>query len=263
MGVFDAKTKTKLAVPDPITDHALPNSKSLSFKAITQPAALAGTKGQQCNLVHGDRWHEVRGSEIENVIVDQKSTISRHQTILVKGNHKETFVGKCYQNIIGPHTVLNNTVRNETRLGTFTKVYGENWTHEHSWGNVSQMDQNYQNIWVLQMANTTMNIESQGLHLEGVLVHGEVVGVHGEAMGLHAEVTLIHFQNDIINADDKAMDLRLKDIETDLHSAELHIKLAESSTELLKVRIGVMELANLIHMYDSIFGTGLVIPTIG
>lgn len=54
MGVFDAKTKTKLAVPDPITDHTLPNSKSLSFKAITQPAALAGTKGQQCNLVHGD-----------------------------------------------------------------------------------------------------------------------------------------------------------------------------------------------------------------
>ncbi len=124
MGVFDAKTKIKLAVPDPITDHTLPNSKSLSFTAITQPTALDGTKGQRCSLDHGDHWHEVRGTETHNVIVDQKSTISRHQTILVKGNHKETLVGKVYQNIIGPHIVQNNTVRNETRLGTYVKTHG-------------------------------------------------------------------------------------------------------------------------------------------
>src|SRR5947209_1994057 len=197
MSIFDGLTKTKLAVPNPLTDHTLPDSKSLSFKAITGRTALNGTQGQHCNLVHGDHWHEVRGTEINNVIVDQKSTISRHQSIVVKGDHKETLVGKCYQNIIGPHVVLNNTVRNETRLGTFTKVYGENWTHEHSWGNVSQMDENYQNIWVLNMANTTMNIESQGIHLEGVLVHGELVGVHAEATALHAEITLVHFQNDV------------------------------------------------------------------
>src|SRR5262249_18613080 len=157
-----------------------------------------------------------------------KSTISRHQTIVVKGNHKETFVGRCYQNIIGPHIVQNNTVRNETRLGTFTKVYGENWTHEHSWGNVSQMGQNYQNITVLQMANTTTNIESTGTHIEGVGVHGELCLVHGEAKLLHGEITVIHFQNDIINQSDKEMENRLKAIESSINAAELRILLTES-----------------------------------
>ncbi len=73
-----------------MTDRALPNSKSLTFSAITQQTALAGTNAAHCNLVHGDHRHEVRGTEINNVMVDHKSSISRHQTILVKGNHKET-----------------------------------------------------------------------------------------------------------------------------------------------------------------------------
>src|SRR5690349_2982706 len=108
MSAFDALTKIKQAVTHPKTDHLLPKSRSLAFKAITDKAALKGTKGDHCELVHGDHWKELKGNEVSNVKLDQKLTVSRHQTIKVVGNHKETLVGKVYQNVIGPHIVQNS-----------------------------------------------------------------------------------------------------------------------------------------------------------
>ena len=135
MSVFDGQIKTKLAVADPRTDHTLPNSRSLSFKGITGVTALEGTKGQHCNLVHGEHWHEVRGTEINNIKLDQVSTITRDHTIKVCRNHKETLVGKCYQNMIGPHIVQNNNVRNETRLAKWHLTYGDNEQSQDSSSN--------------------------------------------------------------------------------------------------------------------------------
>lgn len=126
MSAFDALTKIKQAVEHPKTDHLLPKSRSLAFKAITGKAALKGTKGDHCELVHGDHWKELKGNETMNVKLDQKLTVKQHQTIKVVGNHKETLVGKVYQNVIGPHIVQNNAVRNETRLSRYTLVYGQN-----------------------------------------------------------------------------------------------------------------------------------------
>jgi hypothetical protein len=124
MGVFAGDTKVSRAVADPATDHKLPDSKSLSFRAITRDTALSGTKGQHCNLTHGDEWDELKGTRTENVAVDHKQTVKGDQTIRIWKDHQETIVGNCYQNIIGPHIVQNNNVKNETALGAYTKTFG-------------------------------------------------------------------------------------------------------------------------------------------
>src|SRR5215471_16732612 len=134
MSVFDATIKVKTAASDPLTDHKLLHPKSLSWGAITSPSALAGTKGDHCELVHGDQWHEIKGNHKQN--------IQQNQTIKVVGKHKETLVESCYQNIIGPHTVLNNDVRNETRLGVFTKTYGDNTKQEDHSGDITSQSTN-------------------------------------------------------------------------------------------------------------------------
>src|SRR5215472_14467182 len=149
MRVFDATTKVKTAVSDPLTDHKLLHPKSLSWGAITSPSAVAGTNGAHCDLVHGDQWHEIKGNHKQN--------IQQNQTIKVVGKHKETLVDSCYQNIIGPHIVLNNDVRNETRLGVFTKTSGFYWHTEPGYGEVSQMDMNFSNIIGFQAENTSVN----------------------------------------------------------------------------------------------------------
>jgi hypothetical protein len=164
MSVFDGQIKTKLEVPDPLTDHTLPNSRSLSFKGITGLTALKGTKGQHCNLVHGDNWHEIRGSEIANVKLDQ--------TIKVFRNHKETLVGKCYQNIIGPHIVQNNNHRNETRLAKWHLVYGDNEQSQDSSSNFWNVATSFQFVPLLNMEiDGVAKIEFAGIHIETKILH--------------------------------------------------------------------------------------------
>jgi hypothetical protein len=259
MSAFDASTKIKREVSDPLSDHKLPHPKSLSWTGITAPTAVKGTKGAHCDLVHGDQWNEINGNHNENIL--------RNQTLKVVGKHKETLVESCYQNIIGPHIVLNNNVRNETRLGVFTKTYGENWTHEHDWGNVSQMDRNYQNIIALQLANTTTNIESQGVHIEGVGVHGEAVLCHGEIKLFHAEENLIHFSDDaIFSNQDKPLDNRFKEVYNTVDLVSNRVKGVESQTKAVENKVsavssrthsleyvtrGMGNFLGLVHMYEG------------
>jgi hypothetical protein len=164
MGVFDGTIKVKRVVPDPATDHKLSHSGSLSFESITKDTALAGTKGRHCDLVHGDHWHEVRGSE--------KSTIFSDQTITVRGNHKETLVGNCYQNIIGPHIVQNNTVRNETRLGKFHLVYGDNEQTSDNSSDYSVVANSMSFIFLFNLeCDAIAKIEFAMVHVETKVLH--------------------------------------------------------------------------------------------
>jgi|SRR5579863_3367233 hypothetical protein len=252
MSAFDGKTKIGRKVVDPITDHILPNSRSLAWKAITTPTALKGTNGTHCELVHGDQWNEWKGNHTEN--------ISRNQTLKVVGKHKETLVQSCYQNIIGPHIVQNNTVRNETRLGTFTKVYGDNWTHEHSWGDVSQMDQNYSCVTAVAGTYITMNLETHGVHAEAVGVHAELVLVHGEAKLFHAETNGIHFAGDGFSNQDKAMDATIDGINSNIEGVRNKVLMDEAHVSLLGLRTSIIEVRAMVETATSIFGTGLVAP---
>jgi len=202
MSAFDALTKIKQAVEHPKTDHQLPKSRSLAFKAIAGKAALQGTKGQHCTLVHGDHWNEVKGNEVSNVKLDQKLTVSRHQTIKVVGNHKETIVGKVYQNIIGPHIVQNNAVRNETRLAKFTLVYGDNEQQSDKIANYSAVPFSFSAISVFDLEYVTAKVEFTPLHFElkgshltvdAIEITGAANNIQGSGLSVSLAGTSIQF----------------------------------------------------------------------
>jgi hypothetical protein len=171
----------------------------------------------------------------------------------VTGKHKETLVESCYQNIIGPHIVLNNNVRNETRLGVFTKTYGENWIQQHSWGNVSQMDQNYLNIVQIQCANTSTDFESFGVQIEGCGVHGELIAVHGEVQGFHAEENLIHFSDDaLFSNQDKLLDNRFKGVDNKIKGVSERVAGVEEQTKGLEsTTSGMSNWAGIVCLYEG------------
>jgi len=107
MGVFNAMSNVKRTVEDPRTDHKLPHPASLSWNLVTEASALVGTKGPHCELVHGDRWHQVRGNVTENIQKNLATTVT--------GNHSHEVSGNQSLSVIG------DTIN--THVGTCTKTY--------------------------------------------------------------------------------------------------------------------------------------------
>jgi hypothetical protein len=173
MSAFDAMTKIKRMTSDPLTDHTLPNSRSLAWAHITTPAAVAGTLGFHCDLVHGNYWHDIRG--------DHDLRVTADQTIKVMGKHKETLVESCYQNIVGPHIVQNHNPRNETRMAKFHLVYGE---HEQSSDNLNDFS---------VVANTGQFVFLFNLECDAV-AKMEFAGVHVETKILHLTADMYDIQ---------------------------------------------------------------------
>jgi hypothetical protein len=232
MSVFDATTKVKRAVSDPLSDHKLPHPKSLSWGAITSPSAVAGTNGAHCDLVHGDQWHEIKGNHNQN--------IQQNQTIKVVGKHKETLADSCYQNIIGPHTVLNNNVRNETRLGVFTKTYGDNVTQQDASSTYQIMGKNLQVVYEVQHLNMTSDFEICGGRVEvnGVL-HAEYDTLHVEGHPLHAEAHGKHFALHGWSNHEIEFEDHMKEMENKIIWNTTDISAIENKTSGLKVESGV------------------------
>jgi hypothetical protein len=239
MSAFNASTKIKRAVSDPLSDHKLPHPKSLSWGAIHTSTAVSGTKGEHCDLVHGDQWNEVKGNHNENIL--------QNQTIKVVGKHKETLVESCYQNIIGPHIVQNNSVRNETRLDKFSLVYGDNTITQDSSGDQNVKPFDYSCTWVLSFEADTSKLETVGIHGELVDFHAELVPIHVEMMALHAENTATHFQHDDWCNQDVEMEDTLKQINNRIDAV---------NTVALGSRTELDALSSHVHMvvgYDHLF----------
>lgn len=245
MSAFNGKNNIARAVADPQNDHKLPSSKSLAWKAIATPNALAGTVGTHCELVHGDQWNEWKGNHTEHV--------AKNQTIKVLGKHKETLVESCYQNIIGPHIVQNSNSRNETRMGKFTKVYGWATYHEDHDGDMGWKDNSLEYVNILSFSAVTNQVEVQATHAEGTGVHVELCVVHGEAKAIHAELKGIHFEADGWDNKDKAAEADLS--LTNARIAELYVDVVN-----LFDRTGGPELHTGPSIFAAITGTGVVAP---
>ncbi|MGD0578553.1 MAG: hypothetical protein ABSC08_06460 [Bryobacteraceae bacterium] len=191
MPVFDKATKVGRKVKDPLTDKTLPNGKALSYGAMTTPAALAGTTGNDCKLVHGDRWQEIAGNMTEHYTLDVKTTIDQNWNTTV--NQDWT---------IAVNGIMNLTVvqgYNEVEQGpvnrTYWQVVNDTFQMDH---NVSVPDSaafqcaKYANTWTsneavaivggFQMAlciglcltiAPTVDLEYKTLHAEYHLLHGD------------------------------------------------------------------------------------------
>jgi len=251
MGVFDANIKTKLKVADPLTDHTLPHPRSLTFKSITKTTALTGTKGAQCHLLHGDHWNEIKGNHIENIVQDQ--------TIKVVGKHKETLVESCYQNMIGPQIVLNNNVRNETRLNKFTLVYGDNCMCQTSNGDQNVKPTDYSVITIADFEYDTLKQEIVVAHGEIVGIHGEAVACHAEAKLFHAETNAIHFAVDAFSNQDRDNEATIKLINAQIEMLMLDTSSMMMNTAGIEMHLGVETHAGL-AMFADIMGTGVIVP---
>lgn len=225
MGAFDGKNKIARAVADRQTDQKLPDSRSLSWKTITTPTALAGTKGVHCGLVHGDEWNEIKGHRTKN--------IAQNQTIKVVGKHKETLVESCYQNIIGPQIVLNNHVRNETRLGKFTLIYGCAQNEQSSDGESWVKPTDKACVYGVSFECDLSKVEVMGLHGEVVGVHGEVALCHAEYKTFHTEVNSVHNAKDYKGNVLSDTDNRVKTLESTVKEIDSRSVNTEIETLLL------------------------------
>jgi hypothetical protein len=139
MGVFDARTKTVRAVSDPGTDDTLPPPGALSWGSITSASGLGGTTGADAKLVHGDRWQQVTGKQVENILVDFNTTIggnqnhqvTGNQTLATTGNVTRDVVGNLSTTVIGAELRSNIGVQNHTHAAPRTNVHsGEKMTEE-------------------------------------------------------------------------------------------------------------------------------------
>jgi hypothetical protein len=221
MSAFDALTKIKQAVEHPKTDHQLPKSRLLAFKAIISKTALQGTKGDHVEVVHGDHSRRVLGDFIENVSGNHSATIKKDQTIRIEGDHRETLVGQCYQNIIGPHMVTNMDVRNETRLDTYTKVYGEFEVLEDDNGKFHRLARTYTAVAEFDFEYYTAKLE-----IDAVLAQLYVIG----ALTLGTtQATISVFQNswDGVHLSQRFLLQEIKNIASDIAAWASHAGLGE------------------------------------
>ncbi|MEW6366066.1 MAG: hypothetical protein AB1714_15660 [Acidobacteriota bacterium] len=118
MAVFDKSTKIGRRVADPITDDTLPSSGSLSWGSITSDAALAGTTGVDCKLVHGDRWQQIDGNLTENINKDVRTTILCNHNHTVIQNQTNSITGNQNETVTGNRTGTITGSENQTNIGT-------------------------------------------------------------------------------------------------------------------------------------------------
>ncbi len=199
MSAFDAKTRTMRTATDPGTDPTLPPPKSLSWMSIASRTALFGTEGEHCELINGDLRQKIDSN--------QKTHILQDQAIGIDGKHKETIAEDCHQNFIGPQTVTNHTVRNETALGRYTKVWGlATCEEDHSdymktfpshWEQYDYSEDRHDmdNLYTTDASSTTvLQFQVDAVQMGAGVAQGVINVGEAEVEFSHAELRLFHFE---------------------------------------------------------------------
>jgi hypothetical protein len=209
MSVFNGATKIKRNVSDPKTDPILPGPVGLSWDGITSPVALSDTKGVHCELIHGDSCEQINGAESLHVTADQQFLVNGNQTIVIKGKHHETIAKDCYQNIVGPHTVTNHTVRNETRMGPCTTTYGVLTRQDSHEGRMYYANTLYELAldWNFEVSVSKLTLQ---------VIHVEIKSIHIYGSLVDAGSGLIDVKENILKVREKAAITRLYALTTEI-----------------------------------------------
>jgi len=188
MSVFDASTKTGREVKDPLSDKTLPPPASLSWKTITTPAALAGTVGIDCKLVHGNRFQQIDQSMTENYGGNVTTTIGSNQTRTIGGDQKMVVAGNRTA-VIGTnllHVTAGSTTRVQIGAVTQLDVSATNEVY------VGVLTENHaspkQENEPLHVESDAICIATKGVDLNATGVQAQTVGVSVGAFGVKAEV---------------------------------------------------------------------------
>jgi hypothetical protein len=258
MSVFDSVVRVQTPSENTANDSRLPHPSSLFWADIAGPAALAGTAGADCELVHGDRFQQTNGHHVEEITGGQKHTVAGDQTLVIGGKQKETITGYCYQNIIGPQLVTNHSVRNETRMARATLVYGDFFVDDNpppegagGGGRWYYADYFLTNTVILNHEIDTTKVDLHTAHVEAAVL------LHAEAKAVHTEFGFVNFQTaankediaatkdevDGLNSAVSAMNTEVKAINTDLAALN-------QSFEPVNQKIGVLRTTAEVQMNE-------------
>ena len=242
MGVFAGNTQIARRVADPITDDTLPSPGSLSWSAITTPAALAGTVGQDCMLVHGSVWRQIQGMETEfiggdhmvtvmktetyTIVKDQILTISGHRIRTVMGNTTDTTIGSHTGVQVGPDNKLNVGPNTETHCAPKAKTDPTSF-----FDTISNIFFTYILNIEAALAKVEIFVNYTGFTLskfEAVVIKSEAVGMENSAEG--GNLFLCGLENKL-----DALATRIQAIQPSIGASKLHIVASTIKTIVLGV----------------------------
>lgn len=128
---FDGGIFTPQRVKVKEGDRALAPHGALTWQIITTEVALAGTIGIDCKLVHGDRWQQIEGSQMVNILKNntymvfqnEMYTVIQNRTTNIVGNYTKTIIGVYNHTTINAHIQVNVNVRNNTYICPKVEVH--------------------------------------------------------------------------------------------------------------------------------------------
>lgn len=226
MSVFDNTTRVRRAVADPAKDHRLPHPAALSWEAIGSAHGLKGTKGLECDLVHGDHFRRITGNRTDVITGNARHVVDRDQIVRINGKHNETLTQACYQNIVGPHIVFNQTVRNETHMGARTLIYGDFINEDTNNGDLVWATSLFEHTNILNFEWSTNKVEAHGIHVE--------------VKAAHVAGSLIEAQTSVSSASESVYRLLDEKIVTKIDALVSDISLVTGQLGVLQARLGVV-----------------------
>lgn len=204
MGVFNNSVKIGVRVPDPGTDKNLPPPGALSYTGITTAAALAGTTGIDCKLVHGNRWQEIQGNMTEDYTGSVTTNITQNENINVTGIVTLNVTAGWNENQYGPmnrtyYMVVNDTFLSDHNVSVpasfaFTvAMFANTLTIATQIGIVTGLS--VQACTALSLTLANFDFEYKLIHAEFHQMHGD--GKEVELYAVEAKVKLHGDQADV------------------------------------------------------------------
>jgi hypothetical protein len=228
MSVFSANVLVPRAVPDPGTDHTLPDAGSLSYGAISSQSALASTDGVDTLLVNGNRDRQMNGNESTRITENRSHTIGGNQQKKVAGNKTENVVGNFLQTTIGN---LHRSV-----IGATNDLYTAEHTIEHKANQVLQEAAAYYHtikeffekhnshidnyIDYILLAGSVQNFIGINLDFKGI--QGAGIGLVGEKHGITLWDKDLEADIGELKAQLKALDSKVGAIQPAVYITMLH-----------------------------------------
>ncbi len=252
MTPFNSSTRISRAIKDPGTDCKLPSVQSLSWKSIATSTALKTTKGVYSELLHGNRCQQTNGNHTEIITGNQRHTVEGNQTISVGGNHKETIVEHCSQSIIGPHLVTNHTVRNETRMGSCSTIYGllTIYDHVHD-GRFFYADTYYRSADVMSFElDSVGKAELHGVHVEFAPVHVEVKAFKAEADLLDFSGAIFEEATPVTSSEMTAVKSRVHGMTNTISLDHLKLGAVKQDFHLVEQKVGALSVGQKLSMHS-------------
>jgi hypothetical protein len=211
MSTFDGntiQTTDGAGLAETATDHNLPVPGSLRLNDIKFGDALAGTRGVDCKLIHGDIWEEIvtnptwgtdglitGGPEVS--LGNMTTNVAGDQTLLVVKNQQTTLHGNVTYTFLPQNA--DPGVYNEFFMGpvnrTFMQTVTENYhadlqIHQPDDGHFEFKKYDHQMISVSNIF-TEVQLEYATLHAELCLLHMELAAIHFELKPIHFALDLI------------------------------------------------------------------------